>query len=303
MNKTIKLINITLIFIIFYILVRLNIFNKFIYIFKNIFFPIVIAILIYYLLNPIKKMFLKKINKLISSILSIIILVIIIFLFFKLSLPVLIKEFINIYNNYGNYIKYFDFNNFNISNLINNILDIIYIIPIIIIIVFILLYKDDSIFIYLKNNLNDKLYNFVFNVSNDLEQYIKSLEIIIFIEIIEYSLFFYIIGHPYFYLLGFVFGIANIIPVFGSLFASFISLITAFNFSKKLFIFSVFGCLFIPLFDNYVIDPKVYGTNLNISFYKLIFIVFISKIVFGGLGMLFSIIIYIVVKNYIKFIS
>lgn len=306
MNKiNYKLINLGFIFlIIFCVYNTYNIWGYFINIIKIIVIVLVISIFLYYLLLPIRKFFSRFFNKLLSSIFSIVILFLFLFLFFRVSLPIIIKESYNIYNilinnsYFYNYVsKYFD----DIFLFVFNFIDYIFYFILVVIITFYLLYNDVFVFNFLKGLINDKFYLFLKSFFDDLECYIKSLGLIVIIEIVEYTLYFLLIGHPYFYLLGFLFGMANLIPYFGSFVCSFLVLVSAISVSKTLFIFSSIGCLIIPIFDNYVIDPRVYGKSLNISFIKMLLIIIVSKLLFGVVGMVFSILFYIFVKNIVNF--
>lgn len=300
-----KIVNLSFIFlIIFCIYNTYNIWSYFINIIKIIFIVLFVSIFLYYLLLSIRKFFERFFNKFFSCVFSLVIFILFLIIFFWFSLPIIIKEAYNVYNVFSNssyfnsYIsKYFD----DIFLFVFNIFDYVFYFILIILITFYLLFNDVYIFNCFKNMFSNRFNLFFKSVCNDLESYIKSLGLIVVIEIVEYTLYFLLIGHPYFYLLGFLFGVANLIPYFGSFVCSFLVLTSAISISKTLFIFSSIGCLIIPIFDNYVIDPKVYGKSLSISFFKMFLIVIVSKLLFGVLGMMFSILFYIFIKNIINF--
>ena len=134
-------------------------------------------------------------------------------------------------------------------------------------------------------------------INSDIKRYVLSLELIVLIEVVEYTLFYLLIGHPNFLFIGIVSGLANIVPFVGSLFSTCISLITSISVSKKLFILSSLGCLFIPIIDNYIIDPKIFSNSLRVSFFTILIIIFITNILLGMSGLFLSMFIYIVLKN------
>lgn len=70
--------------------------------------------------------------------------------------------------------------------------------------------------------------------------YVKSLGLFMFIQFIEYSLLFLIIGHPYWLVLGILIGIFTVLPYIGGLLSNLIAITSAFMISKELFYLTLF---------------------------------------------------------------
>ena len=68
-----------------------------------------------------------------------------------------------------------------------------------------------------------------------------------FIQFIEYSLLFLIIGHPYWLVLGILIGIFTVLPYIGGLLSNLIAITSAFMISKELFYLTLFVSFFFPI--------------------------------------------------------
>ncbi len=288
---------------------------------KKILNPILISFIISYFLYPIVKFFNKKFSKTISIFITILIIIIVLFIIFYFSIPILLKEINslieelsyllpiilkNIDNNIINSlinsissnisITSFSFINKSISFIINIIMITVMTIS--------LLINMDKIRTFIDKKLNNKKINILITkIDNDLSSYIKSIFIIMLIEIIEYTTIYFLIGHPYYYLLGVLVGITTIIPYVGALFTNLLALITTLNISKRLFILTSLVALLIPIIDNYLVDPKIMSKTTKIPFIMVIISIIISSSLFGFMGFILATPLYIIISNIIKYIS
>ena len=147
----------------------------------------------------------------------------------------------------------------------------------------------DKIRLKLKKMLkrrHKKFFNYLKRIDFELSQYFVGLEKYIIIQFVEYTVIFFIIGHPYYLILGILCSITTIIPYFGGIFANIIACITAFFISKWLFILTLIVALICPNIDGYVISPKVYGKTNNIPTLLTIFAVFAGGILYGVVGII-----------------
>lgn len=147
-----------------------------------------------------------------------------------------------------------------------------------------------------------KKYPLLLQIDKELFSYYKGFYLIILIEIIEYTFIYLIIGHPYFMLLGLLAGLTSIIPFFGAIITNIIALITSFNISKSLFILTSITMIIIPLFNSYFIEPKIYNKTLKISLINIILSVFILGSIFGLIGVVLALPLFIVIKNTLIFL-
>ena len=112
---------------------------------------------------------------------------------------------------------------------------------------------------------------------------------------------FFLIGHPYYLLLGILCSITTIIPYFGGIFANIIACITAFFISSKLFILTLVVAFICPNIDGYIISPRVYGKTNNIPALLSIFAVFAGGILYGVIGIIIALPVAIILLATYKF--
>lgn len=309
-----KLVNLSLILIIlFFIYLTKNIWISIFIIIRKILLPILISFFIAYILYSLVKILKKKIKNYYISCLLVLILIFSIFIALSvLTLPIIIKQItlaiddIEIFLNYlikNNYLPFLNniLDQYTNINIITNSLDLIMNTVIIVILSITFLFNFDNIINKIKNIIKkEKTFKFLSDVNIDLNNYINGLFLIIVIEIIEYSLLYFIVGHPNFLLIGVLAGITTIIPYFGGLFTNFVALITAISISPKLFIITAIIAIFVPIIDNYVIDPKIYNKTTKISVISCLFSIIISNAIFGVLGLIIAIPLYLVFTNILK---
>ena len=319
-----KLINFALILVIFFFIILTKSFwiNIFLVV-KKILTPIVLSFSIAYFFNAVVNLINIKSQK--YNLIKIIVLLLFIFVFallFYLAFPILVKESLNILSSVLEFSEMF-FDSKNLSDLnflkpvitdlivkiINNFsnngftyifksIDVISDFIIILILSVYFLFKMNNIKESIKKLLgkNKKLFLVVQNIDVSLNDYLKSLFVIIIIEMIEYTFIYFLIGHENFLLIGLLAGITTIIPYFGALLTNVIALITA-SHDLTLFILSSLVILICPIFDSYIVDPKIYHKNINITPIATIISIIVCSNIFGFLGIIVAIPFYIVVKE------
>ena len=315
-----KLLNIALICFICYVVLSFNniwflIINKIL----KITLPILIGFAISYFLYPILNILNKKIPKVLSIGILILALLFLLITIFILIIPLLYEQIISLIN----YILIFVKNNnidFNIINLniifdkitnfsseaINTSIDFVtnFIICISISIYFLI--DMDKIRNYIKNYLcrkNNKLYKYFKLLDIELNNYFKGLSKLIIITFFEYTIIYYILGHPHALLLGFLSAISNLIPCFGGFIVQIIAFITTFIINIRLAITVLIITFILSIFDSYILNPYVYGKSNKIHPVIVILSVFAGGILFGFIGVLISLPISIIIVSTIKFLS
>ena len=133
-----------------------------------------------------------------------------------------------------------------------------------------------------------KTYNSFRTLDYEVRQYFVGLEKYIIIQFVEYTSIFFIIGHPYYLLLGILCSITTVIPYFGGVFSNIIACITAFFVNTKLFILTLIVAFVCPNIDGYIISPRVYGKTNNIPTLLTIFAVFAGGILYGIAGIIIA---------------
>ena len=143
-----------------------------------------------------------------------------------------------------------------------------------------------------------KTYELVKQLDVEMKNYFIGLEKNILVQLIEYTLVFYLIGHPYYLVLGILASFSTIIPYFGGIF---IALITAIVVSPKLFILTAIAAIILPNIDGYFWSPKIYGKTNNIHPVITIFSVFAGGALLGMMGIVIALPVAIILSKVYKF--
>ena len=321
-----KLINFALILIIFFFIILTKSFwINILLVVKKILTPIVLSFTTAYFFNAVVNLLNVKSKK--YNLIKIIVLFLFLFVFsilFYFAFPILIKEILNILSSilkfsdmvFNNNIDEINFIKPIITDLIARIIngfsnngftyffksiDIISNFIIILILSVYFLFKIEDIKKYVKAYLKkyNRLYLVIKNIDVSLNNYLKSLFIIVIIEMVEYTFIYFLIGHENFLLIGLLAGLTTIIPYFGALFTNIIALITASN-NLTLFILSSLVILICPIFDSYIIDPKIYHKNINITPIATIISIIVCSNLFGFIGVVIAIPFYIITREIFK---
>lgn len=148
----------------------------------------------------------------------------------------------------------------------------------------------------LLKRINNRAFLYVKCIDNELLNYLEGLVIFMGIQLVEYSLLFFLIGHPNWLLLGILASLTTVIPYFGGIATNIIAVILASAVSTKLFILTAIICLVFPNIDGYIISPKVYGKTNDTNPVWTIFAVFAGGALYGFLGIVIALPLYIVLK-------
>jgi len=149
--------------------------------------------------------------------------------------------------------------------------------------------------------INNRAFEYARAVDHELGNYLQGLVIFMGIQLIEYTVLFWIVGHPNWLLLGILASLTTVIPYFGGLVTNIIAVILASVVSPKLFILTTIICLVFPNVDGYIISPRVYGKTNNINPIWNIFVVFAGGVLWGFIGIVIALPLYIVINCTYKF--
>ena len=147
----------------------------------------------------------------------------------------------------------------------------------------------------------NRSYAYVKRLDNEVSNYFIGLLKNIIIQFFEYTIIFFLIGHPNWLILGILAAVTTIIPYFGGLIINILALIIASVISTKLFILTVIVCIICPNIDGYIIGPKVYGKTNQLHPLINIFAVFAGGILAGFWGIVISLPIAIIIIATYKF--
>lgn len=130
----------------------------------------------------------------------------------------------------------------------------------------------------------NKTYKFIKILDGEMMKYLTGLMEIMVISVIEYATVYAVIGHPNALLLGFLAGVANLIPYFGGIACNCVAAITAFVISPGLFVRTIIAFFLLSSVDSYLINPLVYGKSNSIHPLITIFAMFAGSMLFGIAG-------------------
>lgn len=317
MNKiNYKLINMLLFMGIIYFIYEtkglwINIGNKML----SILFPFLISFTLAYALYPLVKFFENYFSKIISIVLTIFLVI----LTFILLIPLLIDQLgclitevlafikemslkyefdLELLTNYINDIDKY------ISGIIKTSIEIFSISFITLASTIYLLFDMKRIREKIKIYCNTKNnYKYIKALDDSMHNYFDGFIKIIIITIIEYSITFFLIGHPNAILLGILAAIGNLIPFFGGLITNIIAAITSFVIGPKLFIRTLITFIVLSIVDSYIINPYIYSKSNELHPLIVIFSIFAGGKLFGMKGIIVSLpitILIITTINYYK---
>ncbi len=326
-----KLINIALfLIIIFFVYQTKTLWIDIFQIMIKIIRPFLIGFIISYLCYPLVKLLNKRINKSIATIIVITMIILVFVILLRVTIPlvyeettVLLKEMtifidnlnfkydtsiINILTNNLNSLiaKLNLYINNDLLPIVSKSINIIIEIVSVLILAIYFLFNYDYLREKLKNyfyHKNSKLFCLFKNIDQELSSYITGIGIIMLVELIEYTIIYYIIGHPNFLLLSTLASCTTIIPFFGGIITNIIALITASVISPKLFLLTAIVVVLMPIVDGYLIQPRIYKKTNSLPPLLTIIIVILGSMLFNIIGVMIAIPLYIIIKNIIFFLK
>ena len=161
------------------------------------------------------------------------------------------------------------------------------------------LYDMDKIRQKLKDflkRIGEKEYHYVKKLDHEIGNYFHGLLLFMLVHLVEYSLLFRLVNHPNWLLLGVLACITTIIPYFGGYITNIIAIITASVVSPTVCIATIVVSLIFPNIDGYIISPKIYGKTNNINPVMVIFTIGLGGSLFGFLGIVMALPVYILLK-------
>lgn len=327
-----RFVNVIFILLIIYLLyTTFGLWNGIVQTIFKILLPFIIAFTIAYALYPfVLKLMDRKIPKGLSIFIVIAIIVIFVVLIIYLVIPVMIDQLVALVNWLTEFIKglsskyNIDLNNIqdyvgdlkslvngfgkSISDfsmtIINKSINIVTLGIISLISAIYFLSSMDKIRKGLKRSLkrsNMRTYNYVKRIDHEVSQYFVGLEKFMVVQFFEYTIIFFLIGHPYYLLLGTLCSVTTVIPYFGGIFSNIIACVTAFFVSTKLFILTLIVAFIFPNIDGYVISPRIYGQTNNVPTLLTIFAAYAGGKLFGFIGIVIALPLTIILLSTYRF--
>lgn len=136
--------------------------------------------------------------------------------------------------------------------------------------------------------LSDKLYLSLQVINESVRTYLSSLLVIMLITCIEYSLFYFVVGHKYALIMGILCAFGLLVPYVGSIAVNTLGLISGLGLGTPRIIMIVLGLLILPNLDSYLISPIVYKKRNAANPLWSLFSFFACASLFGFVGVLLS---------------
>ena len=131
----------------------------------------------------------------------------------------------------------------------------------------------------------------------EITNYLKGLLTFMIVQFFEYSILFFIVGHPNWLILGLLACLTTVIPYFGGLITNIIAIFTATVVSIPLTIATVIICLIFPQLDGYVISPRIYGKTNNVNPLITIMAVSVGGTLLGMVGIIAALPVYLLIRT------
>ena len=126
-------------------------------------------------------------------------------------------------------------------------------------------------------------------VDADISVYLKSLVIIMAIKLVEYSVFYLLIGHQDWLIIALLMALGVMVPYLGGTLANLIGIFTALTLPVHRIIMLIVGIVILSNVDAYVISPLVHEKRSDLGPLVTLLSVFAGGVLAGAVGIMISI--------------
>lgn len=137
---------------------------------------------------------------------------------------------------------------------------------------------------------------YLYKIDEDVSVYIRSLLILMVIKFCEYSLFYYLIGHEDWIIIGFLSALGLLVPYLGGTLANSIGILTALTLSPMRIFFLIAGICVLSNVDAYLISPMIHEKRSSLGPLVTLLAVFAGGVLYGAVGIMFSVPVAIALK-------
>lgn len=149
---------------------------------------------------------------------------------------------------------------------------------------------------YFFSLFHSKAGQYLYKIDEDVSVYIKSLLILMVIKFCEYSLFYYLIGHEDWIIIGFLSALGLLVPYLGGTLANAIGILTALTLSPMRIFFLIAGICVLSNVDAYLISPMIHEKRSSLGPLVTLLAVFAGGVLYGAVGIMFSVPVAIAIK-------
>ena len=130
---------------------------------------------------------------------------------------------------------------------------------------------------------------YLHEIDESIHIYINSLALVLLIRFVEYCLFYYLIGHSDWLVLGILSAIGAIIPYIGGIVANAVGILSGLMLPMEQIIMMIIGIVVLSNVDNYVISPIVHKKRSALGPLTTLLAIFAGGIIGGIGGIMFAI--------------
>lgn len=138
--------------------------------------------------------------------------------------------------------------------------------------------------------------SYLVKIDEDVSIYLRSLLILMIIKFCEYSLFYFLIGHEDWMIIGALTSIGLLIPYLGGTIANGIGILTALTLSPARIFFLIVGICILSNVDAYVISPLIHERRSSLGPLITLLAVFAGGVLYGAIGIMLSVPVAIAIK-------
>ena len=131
----------------------------------------------------------------------------------------------------------------------------------------------------------------------DLQVYLKSMLIMLVIRLVEYCLFYAVLGHSDWFIIGVITSVACIIPYIGGTIANVLGILTALTLPQYKIIIMIAGLVLLSNLDGYVISPIVHKKRSAVGPLLSLLVIFAGGTLLGILGVMISLPLVIAIRS------
>ncbi len=133
-------------------------------------------------------------------------------------------------------------------------------------------------------------------IDEEVSVYLRSQLILMAIKFCEYSMFYFLIGHENWLIIGVLAAIGQLIPYLGGTIANSIGILTALSLPGIRIFLLLAGIVILSNIDAYVISPLLHERRSALGPLMTLFAVFAGGVLYGAFGIMLSVPVVIAVK-------
>ena len=145
--------------------------------------------------------------------------------------------------------------------------------------------------------ISPRCYKTVFAIDEEIGEYLKSMLTLMMIRFVEYSLLYFLVGHPDWLILGLLTAISIFIPYIGPIAVNTIGILTALTLSTTQILILLAAIAILSQVDEYMIAPLVHARRTHISPLWTLFSIFAGGNLLGVWGIVLAIPVFLALRT------